>query len=177
MRATLLGLMVVGLWACKQPAEATDGPSPCDDAKLQEVAGALDQVPADKRPLLALRMATELCPKPAGLAASLQALESAPPDMRAMLQAKAVQENPKAWAAGCKGGIKLLQTLATVAPDQRGPMLWKGCDLARFDFATAAEAGEGALVVPAVLYAPILQRSKVPKAVKRKLLRGMLGLK
>ncbi|MCB9526382.1 MAG: hypothetical protein H6702_23805 [Myxococcales bacterium] len=182
MRVLWTVALVAGLWACKGQGGGGEGgeaggPSPCDDGKLTEVAGALDQAGPDQRAPLALRMATELCPEPAGLAKSLQKLDAAPPDMRAMLMARAVQENPDAWAKACRGGLKVLQTLATVAPDRRGPLLWERCDLARFDFATPAEAAKADLLIPAVLYAPVLQASKAPAAVKRKVLRAMVGLK
>jgi hypothetical protein len=120
----MIALLFVALFA-------PGGPT-CNAAELAKVDNAIKNVRADKQHIIALVGTAEACTLPAGLKAGVQAIQSAPPDRRAMLVEKSISESIPQWVGACPGGIDVFQRLATMAPATRVLHAFKACKVDRF---------------------------------------------
>jgi hypothetical protein len=106
-----------------------------DAAAAAEVARALEQAPPDMRHTLAAMALSELEAKrlPAPFVEGLAAIANAPPDMRSTLLARALRESLPIVGHLCDRPIPLMKSLAEMAAQERGPALFEGCKMERFD--------------------------------------------
>lgn len=120
----MIALLMIALFAPGAPT--------CDATLLRKVETALQKAPPAQHHILALVGTAEACRLPNGLKAGVQAMQSAPPDRRAMLAAKAISESIPQWVAACPAGIEVFQRIATMAPATRVLHAFKQCKVERF---------------------------------------------
>ena len=134
----MLALLAVLLAA--PPAAATGQPT-CKADVLGVVEKGLAQMKPERQHAFAMRGVAEACVLPPALSKGARDMEAAPPEHRALLEARAITQAIPQWMAACPGGIETLQRMAQVAPATRALMFWKQCDVARFGLAPAALKG------------------------------------
>ncbi|MCB9547607.1 MAG: hypothetical protein H6706_17405 [Myxococcales bacterium] len=150
----------------------------CEVAELAKVVEALGAIEPRHQPALAGRGLVLACPDwPAPILAGLDGLAAAPPEMRVMLEARAVAEAPFVWTEACPGGLRAAAQLSELAPDQRRGHLYRACDVERAGFASQAEfeAATGALLLP-IPVAGLLAKTPLPAGDRRRILRGLAGV-
>lgn len=171
MRALIPLLLFALLPACSGKPKVS-----CKAESLQAFEAALAEIPPAQRGAITLKSLTEACPEPAGFANALSGFENVPPEKRQMTVAKAIAGNSSLWNRACKGGMDVFENLASAPPEKRGALLWKGCAVDRFGFATEAEAQDKPLAMVAVVYAQVLEDAGVDKARRTRFLRALMGL-
>lgn len=150
----------------------------CDQSDLEKLLEAIPPTPIERRAALTGRGLKIACSTwPAPLLKGLDGLAMVPPDMRALIEAKAVAEAPVAWMAACPGGLRALTRLAQVAAAEKRPQLYRACKVARFGFATEAEfkTGKGAELLP-IPVAQLLSKTRLKRTQRRTILRALAGI-
>lgn len=146
----------------------------CDDAKIAELTQpALDGMPPAKRADFAVKLLTELCSEPAGLREAFSTWPQIPPDQRPPTIGRAAADNGGLWKKGCPGGRDTFDALARAPMEQRGPILFEGCNLSRFEGVTADNLNLDTAMI-GILYAPVLEKSQAPAADKARILNALL---
>lgn len=150
---------------------------PCDLAKSEAIRSTLVTMEAARRPELAAAWLSEACKLPDALDEALGSFANTPPDMRAMIAARAVAADPVLLVASCAGGPRVFANVVSVAPADKRGLLFDGCDLGGkgvVDRATfvAASGGEPMLYV---LAAEALRDVSADPAV-REALRALAGV-
>lgn len=168
----LVALLALALLGRPAPAHA------CTAADLAKLVEAIGQTEVKRRPELAAFGLKLACPAwPAPILQALDAMGSAPPDMRPMFEAKAVAEAPAVWMRGCPGGIQVAIDTARLPAEAKRGHVYRACGLNGLGFATRAEfeAGTGAVLLPAPL-AMLLEQTTLSKADRRTVLRALAGV-
>ncbi|KIG12334.1 hypothetical protein DB30_01566 [Enhygromyxa salina] len=174
----------------KAPASAATGEAeakpkadlemPEVDAKAaSELGEALKSADAHARPVLAAvgLAETERDRLPDPFIEGLEALQNTPPEMRAQLLAKALSESMSMLDHMCGDGRKLMQSLATIAPDQRGVAIYEGCGLEKHGLLTKADmsARDGMMVLMGSLVFDHLSRGGELHAGERAAVEAMVS--
>jgi hypothetical protein len=104
---------------------------PVDVKGATAVAEALPMAQPDIRGVMAATALAEIEKErlPGPFLEGLEAIGQAPPDQRSMLLAKALSESLPMLNHLCENGIALMKSLAEMAPEQRGPAIFDGCEM------------------------------------------------
>lgn len=173
---TLLGLLVSSAHASPEGV--------CKKDDLVAVRKALASIGPDLRATLTLRGLTEACERslPAGLAKGIYALQDVAPPDRALIVARLLSELVPFATAACPSFIKTFSAVATVAPADKGALMYRGCKYETLGLATEAEYVQAArtdfaLALLAPPYFTWLVSNKMDKDAARRWMRDVLGLK
>lgn len=128
---TLLATLLLPILAAPPTVATTGGPG-CNAETIAIVDEALSKMRPERHHTFAFRGVAESCTLPPELDRGTRDMESAPPDRRAMLEAKTISASLPQWMDACPGGIETLTSLARMAPATRSLALWKQCNMARF---------------------------------------------
>lgn len=151
------------------------GASACEPKQIETVQHALTHASDGQLVTIALAGLAEACPSPAPLAKVALELAFAPPEQRPQLVARAITQVPALWARACKGGLRTFEALAVVAPTGRATLLHKRCDGARLGFSVDDLARKNGHPLLALLYAQLLDETKVGEAPKRTIKAALVG--
>ena len=150
-----------------------------DEKGANSLGEALKNAEDHQRPLLAVVGLAEIeggrLPPP--FIKGLDAIQNAPPEMRAQLLAKALSESMSMLDHLCGDGRKLMQSLATMAPEQRAVAIYEGCSLDKQGLLTKAEMNsrDGMMVLMGSLVFDHLSRGGELHAGERAAVEAMVA--
>lgn len=156
-RSFVPGLVVAGLcgFGCGSKLP------PIDAAATKEAATAIEEAMPEMRPVFAASALFELEKGrfPPGYLEALDAVSSAPPDMRSTLIAKSVSEHMSLFDDACAAdGEETLQKMATLAQGERAKHLWTSCKFGELGLISEAEglkASEWGLILGHTMWARV----------------------
>lgn len=149
----------------------------CDAGELDKAAEAIATMEAKHLAVVATVALTEACRLPAPVAEALRDVPRAPPEMAPMLDMRLAAVAPERVEQACPGGLKALSAVATLAPADKRPRLWRSCAVALSPFVTEAEwTASSGLVVAPLLFGPWLVELGAEPQTARALTRALAGI-
>lgn len=175
--------MTVLLWLTlltpNAPSTGTVMCNPAEISKWVESKGKLRDAPKAERPLVALEIMVGGCPEPYDLAVAARDVRITAPEDRLRQSVKlAISTLPELFKRACPAGAAALERAASLSPAERGPSLYRDCELKRFGHFEGRVSLLGAdesHPIFAIIYAQMGVETGVPPALMGQVISAMIG--